>query len=119
MHRPSSAQWYHVRLGIVEVEEQRRVLVLFSDVVPDRETCRDTATVCTEVGQAALGASQQLCLLQHPAGFHTLALTVQHESAEPVGQLVIGQELKVVLVELKRHGKLRVNLQRTANKPTR
>ena len=97
--------------GILKVEEYWRVSVLLFDVVPNREARCNIATVGRNIVQTRLGSCQQLSLFQHPPSLHALALTVQHECAEPVGQVVIGQELQVELVELKRHRKLQVNLQ--------
>ena len=49
-------------------------------------------------------------LVQQPTSFHTLKLIVQHEGAEAIGDVVVGQELEEVLVELKREWELVENL---------
>ena len=45
-------------------------------------------------------------LVQQPTSFHSLKLIVQHEGAEAIGDIVVGQELEEVLVELKRQWEL-------------
>jgi len=77
------------------------VSVPLVDVVPDREASRNVAAVGGGVVQTRLGPREQLGLFEHPAGVHTLALAVQHERAEPVRQVMVGEELQVELVELK------------------
>ena len=49
-------------------------------------------------------------VVSHEAGLDVHLLVVAEERPEPAGDVVVGQELEVVLVELEGGGELRMNL---------
>ena len=96
-----------------EIVEDGRFLPVLVDVVPDGHPRNDAVTRGEEIAIEEAGdvRSGKLRLIQEPTGLHAPKLIVQHERSKAVGDMVVGKELEVILVELKRHRELVVDLQ--------